>query len=77
MSEEGRSYKCNELIGHMKQHLLDIRDKIQKLLIKDENLVDGQSEEDDEPAFKCLWEDCDFVPVRKCKCVKCRVCCLV
>jgi len=63
-SDEGIVFECNELVTHMKEHLLQIRDDIQKMLIEDERLVDGQSE-DDEPVFKCLWEDCDFAPVRK------------
>ena len=47
----------------MKQHLLDVRDSIQKMLLNDDELINGQTDEEN-PLFKCLWEDCDFVPVR-------------
>ena len=63
LTDEGPTFKCNELIAHVKQHLLDVRDSIQKMLLNDDHLINGQTDEDN-PLFKCLWEDCDFVPVR-------------
>ena len=63
LTDEGPTFKCQELITHVKQHLLDVRDSIQKMLLDDDELINGQTDEEN-PLFKCSWEDCDFVPVR-------------